>query len=141
MFLASSHTTKTLAMPSKSTLPYATKQLDDTSGLTEVRGSSPGNWSPRPPEPSHGQEHDARESASRRPPAKSAAQNPSTPKGWITASRHHAKGALGNLVEETGTPRQRDHLANVFRRHELKRSSQAAEVLRPAPFTPGLYET
>ena len=30
MFLASSHTTKTLAMPSKSTLPYATKQLDDT---------------------------------------------------------------------------------------------------------------
>ena len=30
VYMASSHTTKTLAMPSKSTLPYATKQLDDT---------------------------------------------------------------------------------------------------------------
>ena len=40
------------------------------------------------------------------------------------------RAALGNLVEETGTPRQRDHLANVLRRHELKRSSQATGVLR-----------
>ena len=30
VFMASSHTAKTLAMPSSSTLPYATKQLHDT---------------------------------------------------------------------------------------------------------------
>ena len=49
--------------------------------------------------------------------------------------------ATKQLDDTVITPRQRDHLANVLRRHKLKRSSQATEVLRPAPFTPGLYET
>ena len=44
-------------------------------------------------EPSHGREHDAHEPASRSPPARSAAENLSTPKRWITASRRHAKGS------------------------------------------------
>ena len=44
-------------------------------------------------EPCHGREHDARESASRSPPARSAAENLRTPKRWMTASRRHAEGS------------------------------------------------